>query len=324
MKLAVSPLGQRDPRWANILLGFNTDPKYTIGLYGCLITCLAAYVGKQPNEVNDLLKAGGGFTAGSGLFVWSKCTILGLNQTYVSPRYESLVTPQGIQNLKDNLDKKLPCLAEIDFNPATPTEDMHFVLITGYDDTNFYILDPWTGDNTTIDKYGGIARALLQFRVYDKTLPLDVPITPAPDPIDNDKQNALNFVQLNMKSGSNYEGTVRGWKGDSDQLNGFIAKWIDQLKLPIGSGMVEIEADLANYLPTLDAVQKFRDAIEGVVGPLNTDSALLAALAAFNDDKKSTSDMLAKCQVDLANAKNNKVVKQFTLGNYLIKVFNKK
>src|ERR1035437_1852534 len=172
MKLKVAQLySQRDSRWASIILGNNTQSQYNIGLYGCLITALAMYLNDQPNNINQKLKDNGGFSKGSGDFVWSKCTVLGLNQTYLSPRYDGIpVTAQGLQKMKDLLDSGLPLLAELDFNPATDGEEMHFVLITGYEGDQFFIADPWTGTSTTLDVYGGAARAVIQFRAYDKKL----------------------------------------------------------------------------------------------------------------------------------------------------------
>src|ERR1035437_766439 len=175
MKLKVGTLfSQRDPRWASIILGNNTQAQYNIGMYGCLITALAMYLNDQPNNINQKLKDNGGFSQGSGDFVWSKCTALGLNQTYLSPRYDGIpVTAQGLQKMKDLLDSGLPLLAELDFNPATDGEEMHFALVIGYDGDQFFIDDPWTGQQVSLDVYGGAARAVIQFRAYDKKLDSD-------------------------------------------------------------------------------------------------------------------------------------------------------
>ena len=127
MLLKTTILGQRNPQWASKLLGFNTDPKYTIGNYGCLITALGAYISKTPHEVNEILKANSGFVGG-GLFVWSKCTALGLNQTYSSPTYDGPVTSQGLTKIKDLLSQGYPLLCEVDFNPSTVSKEQHYLL----------------------------------------------------------------------------------------------------------------------------------------------------------------------------------------------------
>lgn len=171
MKLKIlATNGQRNPQWASILLGYNTNPAYSIGQYGCLITAFGNYIGKTPVEVNDILKANGGFQAGTGLLVWSKVTALGLNQVYQSPFYSNAVSPQGIAKMKEFLDAGKPLITHIDFDPRDPDDDMHWLLICGYDGDNFVALDSWTGTFISMDIYGGIARAVLEYRVYDKVL----------------------------------------------------------------------------------------------------------------------------------------------------------
>lgn len=178
MKKLKTPVkySQRDSRWANVMLGYNTSQPYTIGNYGCLITCFANYIGKTPIDVNEILKSNQGFVNG-GLFVWSKSTALGLKEVYCSPRYEDAVSTQGLNKMKALIDEGRPLITEIDFNPTTTQEEMHFVLVVGYDNNDiFYALDPWTGEVINLDVYGGVRRAVYQFRAYDKTLPFDTPV----------------------------------------------------------------------------------------------------------------------------------------------------
>jgi len=174
MRLKITALSQRDSRWASILLGYNTSNVYSIGMYGCLITCLSTITDRTPNVTNQILKDNSGYVSG-GNFVWGKCTALGLNQTYVSPVYTGLVTDAGVAKAKELLKGQYPLLCEIDFNPATMGEEMHFVEVIGYDDNteNFYIMDPWTGEIVSLDRYGGFRRAVIQFRAYDKKLPIE-------------------------------------------------------------------------------------------------------------------------------------------------------
>jgi len=167
---------QRDSRWASVLLGYNTNAVYNIGNYGCLITCFANYLGKTPIEINDILKANQGFEKDSGNFIWLKSTVLGLTEVYSSPRYDDAVSTQGLAKMKQLIDEGRPLIAEIDFNPATIVEDMHFVLIHGYDETKeetFFAIDPYTGTEIDLSVYGGVRRTLYRFRAYDKTLPFE-------------------------------------------------------------------------------------------------------------------------------------------------------
>jgi hypothetical protein len=165
--------GQRDTKWASVLLGYNTLTKYNIGDFGCLITSLGNYIGKTPLEVNDLLKANGGFTTGGGDFIWSKSTVLNLNQTYQSPYYSDALTSQGLAKMKEQLDSGYPLVCHIDFNPATTKDDPHYVLIYGYEGNQFTAYDPWTNSSIDLDVYGGVTRAVIEWRTYDKKLELD-------------------------------------------------------------------------------------------------------------------------------------------------------
>lgn len=162
--------GQRDPQWASTLLGYNTSSLYTIGSHGCLITSFGNYIGKNPLEVNTTLKTNGGYSAGSGNFIWSHCTDLGLKQVYQSPYYADAVSPQGLTKMKAFLDAGQPLITHIDFDPRDPDDDQHWILVCGYDGDAFFALDPWTGTYINLDVYGGVARAVLEYRVYDKIL----------------------------------------------------------------------------------------------------------------------------------------------------------
>jgi hypothetical protein len=172
MKLQInSKNGQRFSEWANTILGYNTNPIYTIGMYGCLITSFGNYIGKNPTQVNDILKANGGYTAGSGNFIWSKCTVLGLNQVYASPYYSDPVTSQGIAKMKSLLDEGRPLITHIDFDPKDPDDDQHWILIMGYEGDAFFAFDPWSASEINLDVYGGVARAVYEFKAYDMILP---------------------------------------------------------------------------------------------------------------------------------------------------------
>jgi hypothetical protein len=172
MKLKIpSVFSQRDQQWASQFLGFNTKLPYTIGQFGCLITALGMYIGKRPDEVNNLLKDNKGFTEGSGNFIWSKCTVLGLSETYLSPYYKDPVTNQGIVKMKALLDEGKPLVTHIDFDPSDTDDDQHWLLIIGYDESEvFYAADPWTGQIINLDVYGGAKRCIYQWRCYDKIL----------------------------------------------------------------------------------------------------------------------------------------------------------
>jgi hypothetical protein len=62
----MNQLSQRDPRWKNISLGFSS---LTIGMAGCLVTCLAMITNTTPFIVNKKLKAFNGFSG--ALVLWT-------------------------------------------------------------------------------------------------------------------------------------------------------------------------------------------------------------------------------------------------------------
>ena len=162
---------QRDSRWNTIILGNNTQSQYNIGNCGCLITSFGNYIDKTPIEVNNLLKTGGGFSTGSGEFIWTKCGLLGLTQYYQSARFEDTVTTTGLDKMRSLINEGRPLIAEIDFYPSTVNEDMHFVLVIGYNDNDkFYAIDPWSGSEIDLSVYGGVKRTLYRFRAYNKKL----------------------------------------------------------------------------------------------------------------------------------------------------------
>lgn len=155
---------QNDSRWKNILLGFNTDSKYTIGNYGCLITCLAmvsSYYGEEntPLEINDKLKAKNGFVS-DGLYIWNAIEkILDIKEnSFVTP---TLLTDIQMNDIKTQIDNGYPVMLCIDAVPSTSALDMHFVLATAYnpsDENDFTIVDPWDGQEKSLKKYLGFLK----------------------------------------------------------------------------------------------------------------------------------------------------------------------
>ena len=90
--------------------------------------------------------------------------------------------------------------------------------------------------------------------------------------------------------------------------------------MPEGAGLVQVESEMSKLLPFEDQINKFREAIEKVVGDQVTDEALLQALSAVKTDITTLNSKLSTCQTNLTTA-NKKVWKTLTLGNYLIKIY---
>jgi len=271
--------GQRDNRWANVLLGYNKNTLYNIGGWGCLITSLGNYVGKTPIEVNDILKANGGFTANSGNFIWSHCRDLGLAQTYQSPYYSGPVTSQGLSKMKSLLDQGLPLLTHVDFDPRDPDDDMHWLLVIGYENDDFFAFDPWTATHINLDVYGGsAARAVLEFRAYDKKL---------------------------EKEGS----TISIEQGLFEKLVSKSAKYDEFVKMGFSDPM-QIENQIAKLNKNKEEVQKQNQALEDLLTKRNEEveelkkelSLANSAKTNLQESAKSLSRELSSIRVELAES----------------------
>lgn len=320
----MTPISQRDPRWASLKLG--TSSTDTIGNYGCLITCFAMYVGKTPIEINDLLKANGGYQD-NDLFIWSKCTLLGLNETYVSPRYASTpVTSTILNKLKGFLDQNYPLICEIDFNPSTTTEEMHYVLLTRHEGDTIYAADPWTGVEINLDVYGGPARAIIQFRCYDKQLLPDPPIDPLKQLIDLKDPWGVMEVQAIISKLNDLSRDLTASQEKGKVLDGFVSKWVEEWKLPQGSTLVDVENEMSRLVLLEDTVQTFRDSIENCVGVFVTDAPLLEAHKQVRKQIEILSEENNKLTQKLNEAKAPKGFKFWTcyhLPYLILKIYKK-
>lgn len=184
MKVLTLPniYSQQDNRWAKELLGHNTDPKYDIYNYGCLITCLAmisSYYGvpHNPSTMNKILKENGGFSNG-GFYNWGTVKKLNLGVT----EEEWVGTPMPLtdsqmQKIKSAIDSGYPVMLQIDYDPKDADLDMHYVLGIGYnskDENDILIADPIGGVQKSLKKYLGwfrpsARRSIEQYIVYKGT-----------------------------------------------------------------------------------------------------------------------------------------------------------
>ena len=111
-------------------------------------------------------------------------------------------------------------------------------------------------------------------------------------------------------------------RNKAEQLDGFIAKWVQEWNLESGSNLVEIENEMSKYITMEDRVNQYRDAIEKLVGPFENDDALLLALKSFKSDKKKILIDLKTCQAKLPKGK---IIKVFEVGKWFtIKVWDKR
>lgn len=195
-KLTLPLLSQQDTRWKEITLGYNPPNKgWTIGNYGCLITCLCMYLQKigkpeTPDTLNKKLQENGGYQTGTGLLFWNVfANLYGLKEFYVSPKYTGPLTQFAYDKINDLLNQNLPILAEIDFNPSQEGQQMHYVYIVEYKDGKiYYANDPWSGTNINMDVYGSMDLSVYKFRAYDKPV--------SSEPVQDDAYFAAGFFEL--------------------------------------------------------------------------------------------------------------------------------
>lgn len=130
-------LSQRDPRWADIILGTG---KGTIGLYGCTITCLAMIIGTTPDVVNERMKAVGGFANGN-LVIWDKIPVA----------FPGITINRVWSYNNDDVKAHIPnVLVEVPAAPIGGTGS-HWVVYIG----NQRLNDPWTGRERPTSDFPG-------------------------------------------------------------------------------------------------------------------------------------------------------------------------
>jgi hypothetical protein len=148
-EIPLHPYSQRDARWANVPLGTST---LTIGQVGCLMCCIASATEMTPPDMNEWLKAHGGFVDGN-LFVFSSIQPLGF-------RFETLVdcpTPQStpIARIRQALATGGLVVAKVDSDPNVQGVQQHWVRILSVTDdgADARIYDPWLSpaENTVVD-----------------------------------------------------------------------------------------------------------------------------------------------------------------------------
>jgi len=147
--------------WCDDQLG---DCSETIGSAGCAITSIAMvfkYYGVQTGsgDLNVWLKQNNGYVDGC-LVVWSVAAgRSGGNVQWAGDDYT------GLNQINTELDNGYPVIAKVSLFDSS-----HFVVITGYSGSTYFINDPYYGDQSTInDRYGDPASAILGVRLYHGT-----------------------------------------------------------------------------------------------------------------------------------------------------------
>lgn len=80
------------------------------------------------------------------------------------------------------------------------------------------------------------------------------------------------------------ESIVRSWADTVKTFDGHVSKWIREFNLPEGSGLVQVDAEIAKLMGIEDDYVSLRDAAQSVAGQFDDDSALIKALEASGGD----------------------------------------
>lgn len=132
--------------WGLTKLGFSSDD---IEVKGCALTSLSMVlkyygVDTDPGELNDWLKANGGFQGGS--ISWSKIyEKSGGTVEYIGQKDYS-GTQAELDLIRSEIDAGYPVMAKM------PFYGFHYVVITGYSGSTFFINDPfWDDPSVTLN-----------------------------------------------------------------------------------------------------------------------------------------------------------------------------
>lgn len=172
---------QRDPAWANILLGFNSSAAYTIGTAGCYVTAIAnvcKWAGNDlnPQQINDICKQNNWFVNGGLLTRDDIPALLCSNLGYVGRT--NWTGPTDINFFNDASDPNVAYIIEIDASKA-PGIQTHFTMVWSKPDANdLEIDDSWDGVRKALSHYGVPSVIILCAMKFIKVAP---PI-PQPDP----------------------------------------------------------------------------------------------------------------------------------------------
>ena len=158
--LSVAPvIGQQDPSWSGIPLGTSlTD---TIGSSGCVISSIAMLLGyygvrTNPAQINSWLTANAGYVGGD-TFVWNEVASLSSGRVSFDGWYGA-----DLDIVNGQLSIGQPVIAEVSLNG-----NQHFLLLTGFSPTGYWMNDPWFGDHANFsDRYGDPSTGIISIRTF--------------------------------------------------------------------------------------------------------------------------------------------------------------
>ncbi|MGI6294711.1 MAG: DNRLRE domain-containing protein [Armatimonadota bacterium] len=156
--------GQCWSPWAYYQLGFCSGVSICdAGCAMCSSAMILAFYGvnANPANLNEYLKANGGYYSGCNIYWAPVAGMSGGSVTWVAS-YDWTYVAADLNVVNAQLDAGYPLICETRYNGG-----MHFVVITGRDGATYYINDPGFGDKTTLNaRYGSPAQAIYGIRVY--------------------------------------------------------------------------------------------------------------------------------------------------------------
>jgi hypothetical protein len=143
----IRPFSQRDLRWFWKKVGFGSG---WFGSIGCTTTALTALLfvagyDLRPDEVNERLKAVGGFTG--SLIYWSK-----IEKAFPKVKWVYRYYKYDNQAVKEYVNKGVPVLVEV-----MTKGGKHWVLFLG----DMKMFDPWDGKIKATSTYNPIGFSLI-------------------------------------------------------------------------------------------------------------------------------------------------------------------
>lgn len=233
---------QRDSKWASEKLSLSSTS--TIGNFGCTITCIGMLADLTPSEVNQRLKAVGGFSG--ELVIWSKIkdAIPWLEfewrgYTFDQARVDQAVSDYGL------------CLVEVDFDgQISSPNDRHWVAYK----SDGQLIDPWTGAIKSRSYYS----VKKGYAVIKKVTP---PVSN--QVITDDEKRALTLLSEYQKTAQlgNLEGSVRDLVGKAGDLKQAIGT-ITSLK----TDLTDRENFIQGQKATIAQYQANQDDLAGKLG----------------------------------------------------------
>lgn len=161
-KLNVPLYKQGDSPWYKEKLGYSS---YTIGKKGCAITSVAMvfkYYGVQtdPKKLNIWLKANNGYS-GANVY-WGTASGISKGKVKFISWIDYKHIPADLNKINGELNNGYPVIAQV-----KPDSNPHFVVITGYSGSTYYINDPLYGKSKLSDRYNkDPAKAIYGIRIY--------------------------------------------------------------------------------------------------------------------------------------------------------------